>query len=99
MRLTRGMVSKTNWFNVNTNKSGGLTIGLSIQDNNTEVMGIREDGGVDNKQRTKVIDKVLGAINKAGFSQIKSNPKHGKIDVKDASENARNELRYHLLGL
>jgi len=99
MRLTRGMVSKTNWFNVNTNKSGGLTIGLSIQDNNTEVMGIREDGGVDNKQRTKVIDKVVETINKAGFSHINSNPKHGKIDIKDASEKDRNELRYHLLGL
>ena len=99
MRLTRGMVSKTNWFNVNSNKSGGITIGLSIQDNNTKVMGIREDSSIDNKQRSKVIDKVVSAIKKAGFSQINSNPKHGKIDIKDASSKNRNELRYHLLGL
>ena len=99
MRLTRGMVAKTNWFNVNTNKSGGITIGLSIQDNNTEVMGIRDDGSIDSIQRTKVIDKVVSAIKKAGFSQINSNPKHGKIDIKDASSKNRNELRYHLLGL
>ena len=99
MRLTRGMVAKTNWFNINTIKSGGITIGLSIQDNNTEVMGIRDDGSIDSKQRTKVIDKVVSAIKKAGFSQINSNPKHGKIDIKDASSKNRNELRYHLLGL
>ena len=75
IRLTRGMVSKTNWFNVNANKSGGMTIGLSIQDNNLEVMGIQTNGGIDDKQRNKVIDKVVGAINKAGFSQVSSNPK------------------------
>jgi tryptophanyl-tRNA synthetase len=99
IRLTRGMVSKTNWFNVNTNKSGGMTIGLSIQDNNLEVMGIQANGGIDDKQRNKVIDKVVGAINKAGFSQVSSNPKHGKIDIKDASVSDRNELRYQLLSL
>ena len=99
IRLTRGMVSKTNWFNVNTNKSGGMTVGLSIQDNNLEVMGVQTNGGIDDKQRNKVINKVVGAINKAGFSQISSNPKHGKIDVKDASVNDRNELRYQLLSL
>ncbi len=99
IRLTRGMVSKTNWFNVNTNKSGGMTVGLSIQDNNLEVMGVQTNGGIDDKQRNKVINKVVGAINKAGFSQISSNPKHGKIDVKDASVSDRNELRYQLLSL
>jgi tryptophanyl-tRNA synthetase len=99
IRLTRGMVSKTNWFNVNTNKSGGMTVGLSIQDNNLEVMGVQTNGRIDDKQRNKVIVKVVGAINKAGFSQINSNPKHGKIDVKDASVNDRNELRYQLLSL
>ena len=62
-------------------------------------MGIRSDGGIDSKQRTKVIDNVVSAIKKAGFSQINSNPKHGKIDIKDASSKDRNELRYHLLGL
>ena len=99
IRLTRGMVTKTNWFNVNTNKSGGMTIGLSIQDNNLEVMGIQANGGINDKQRNKVIDKVVGAINKAGFSQVSSNPKHGKIDIKDASVSDRNELRYQLLSL
>ena len=53
------MVSKTNWFNVNKNKLGNLTIGLSIQDNNQDIMGMRDDGGVDKTQRKIIIDKAL----------------------------------------
>ena len=81
IRLTRGMVSKTNWFNVNNNKSGNLTIGLSIQDNNQEIMGIRSDGGIDKNQRKIIIDRAISAINKAGYKEINSNPKHGTIAV------------------
>ena len=55
VRLTRGMVSKTNWFNVNQNKAGNITIGLSIQDNNQVAMGINEGSGIDKNQREKVI--------------------------------------------
>jgi tryptophanyl-tRNA synthetase len=42
---------------------------------------------------------VVSATKKAGFSQIDSNPRHGKIDIKDASSSDRNDLRYHLLSL
>ena len=99
IRLTRGMVSKTNWFNVNQNKNCNLTIGLSIQDNNQEIMGMRNDGGVDKNQRKMIIDKAVSAINKAGFNQINSNPKHGIIDIKDAIAENQNDIQYQLLNL
>ena len=99
IRLTRGMVSKTNWFNVNNNKSGNLTIGLSIQDNNQEIMGIRSDGGIDKNQRKMIIDRAISAINKAGYKEINSNPKHGTIDVKDANTENRAEIQHELLTL
>ena len=99
IRLTRGMVSKTNWFNVNNNKSGNLTIGLSIQDNNQEIMGIRSDGGIDKNQRKMIIDRAISAINKTGYKEINSNPKHGTIDVKDANTENRAEIQYELLTL
>ncbi len=99
IRLTRGMVSKTNWFNVNQNKSGSLTIGLSIQDNNQEIMGVRDDGGVDKNQRKMIVDKAISAINKAGHNEINSNPKHGTIDIKDATSKNQNEIQYQLLSL
>ena len=99
IRLTRGMVSKTNWFNVNNNKSGNLTIGLSIQDNNQEIMGIRSDSSIDKNQRKMIIDRAISAINKAGYKEINSNPKHGTIDVKDANTENRAEIQYELLTL
>ena len=99
IRLTRGMVSKTNWFNVNKNKLGNLTIGLSIQDNNQDIMGMRNDGGIDKTQRKIVIDKAISAINKAGYNQINSNPKHGTIDIKDATAENYSEIQYELLSL
>jgi len=99
IRLTRGMVSKTNWFNINQNKSGNLTIGLSIQDNNQEIMGMRNDGGIDKNQRKMVVDKAINAINKAGYNQINSNPKHGTIDIKDATTENQTEIQYQLLTL
>ena len=99
IRLTRGMVSKTNWFNVNHNKSGNLTIGLSIQDNNQEIMGMRVDGGIDRNQRKMIVDKAISAINKAGYKEINSNPKHGTIDIKDATAENQTEIQYELLTL
>ena len=99
IRLTRGMVSKTNWFNVNKNKLGNLTIGFSIQDNNQDIMGMRSDGGIDKTQRKMVIDKAISAINKAGYNQINSNPKHGTIDIKDATAENYSEIQYELLSL
>ena len=99
IRLTRGMVSKTNWFNVNKNKLGNLTIGFSIQDNNQDIMGMRSDGGIDKTQRKMVVDKAISAINKAGYNQINSNPKHGTIDIKDATAENYSEIQYELLSL
>ena len=99
IRLTRGMVSKTNWFNVKQNKSGNITIGLSIQDNNQESMGLRSGGGIDRNQRQKVVDRAINAIGKAGFTETNANPKHGTIEIKDATNDNYNEIKYHLLNL
>jgi tryptophanyl-tRNA synthetase len=51
LRLTRGLASKTNWFNVKTRKSGGLVIGLSVQDDNSQALGIGLDGRIDKGAR------------------------------------------------
>ena len=99
IRLTRGMVSKTNWFNVKQNKSGNITIGLSIQDNNQESMGLHSDGGIDRNQRQKVVDRAINAIGIAGFTETNANPKHGTIEIKDATNDNYNEIKYHLLDL
>ena len=99
IRLTRGMVSKTNWFNVNQNKSGNITIGLSIQNNNQNAMGLREDGSVDKSQRQKVIDKAVATIGKAGFNKTNANAKHGTIEIKDAAHDDYHEIKYNLLTL
>ena len=62
-------------------------------------MGMRNDGGVDKNQRKMIIDKAVSAINKAGFNQINSNPKHGIIDIKDAIAENQNDIQYQLLNL
>ena len=62
-------------------------------------MGLRSDGGIDRSQRQKVVDKVISAIGKAGFKKTNANPKHGTIEIKDATKDNYNEIKYHLLAL
>ena len=38
LRLTRGLASKTNWFNVNDRKNGGLRITVSVMDENQKIV-------------------------------------------------------------
>ena len=47
LRLTRGLAAKTNWFNVNDGKSSGVVIGLSVQEDNAEVLGQMPNGRLD----------------------------------------------------
>ena len=38
IRLTRGLTSKSNWFNLKYGKNGGINISLSVQDDNSHVI-------------------------------------------------------------
>ena len=46
LRLTRDITQKTNWFNVKKRKSGGLTVALSVQEDNQAEMGFHS-GRID----------------------------------------------------
>jgi tryptophanyl-tRNA synthetase len=85
IRLTRGLVSKTNWFNVKNRKSGGLTIGLSIQEENKNLMGVSSNGSINRDVRNQLFDKLKSSLVKLGFADIMSNPKHGTIEIPGAT--------------
>ena len=72
IRLTRGLVSKTNWFNVKNRKSGGLTIGLSIQEENRNSMGVSNNGSINREVRNQLFDKLKSSLVKLGFADIMS---------------------------
>ncbi len=46
IRLTRDLASRSNWFNVKPRKAGGLSIALSIQEENSSIFGVGERGRV-----------------------------------------------------
>ena len=99
LRLTRGLASKTNWFNVKTRKSGGLVIGLSVQDDNSQALGIGLDGRIDKGARQSVFGKLSAILEKIGFSDILANPKHGSIEIPAATSRDRDLIRPELLKL
>ena len=99
LRLTRGIASKTNWFNINKRKSGGLVIGLSIQDDNSGALGIGSDGRINQSQRDKVFKNLTSILNKYGFSDIVANSKHGSIEIPGATLHDRDMIRLELLKL
>tara|TARA_B100000945_G_scaffold149118_1_gene119513 strand:- start:4589 stop:5971 length:1383 start_codon:yes stop_codon:yes gene_type:complete len=97
LRLTRDISQKTNWFNVKKRKSGGLTLALSVQEGNQKEMGVFEDGGIDMEARNKLIAKLVESISELGFSDIKSNPKHGTIEIPGATMSDRFTIRMQAL--
>lgn len=99
LRLTRGLASKTNWFNVKNRKSGGLVIGLSVQDDNSQALGIGADGRIDKGVRQSVFGKLYAILSGVGFSDILSNPKHGSIEIPAATNRDRDLIRPELLKL
>ena len=99
LRLTRGLAAKTNWFNVSQRKSGGLVIGLSVQDENSLALGIGKDGRVDRVVRQSVFDKLSNILDKLGFSDYRANPKHGSIEIPGATSRDRDLIRPKLLKL
>ena len=99
LRLTRDITQKTNWFNVKKRKSGGLTVALSVQEDNQTEMGVSHSGRIDMDSRAKLVGNIVDSIAELGFSDIKSNPKHGTIEIPGATMGDRSKIRIMLLQL
>ena len=97
LRLTRDITRKTNWFNVKKRKSGGLTVALSVQDDNQAEMGVSQSGRIDMDSRSKLVGNIVDSIAELGFSDIKPNPKHGIIEIPGATMGDSSRIRIMLL--
>jgi len=98
LRLTRGLASKTNWFNVNEAKMG-LQVGVSVQEENSAIMGVEANGRVDKEKRKLIFSRIVEAISSLGFSDIMSNPKHGTVNIPSATSRDKVSIRMALLSL
>lgn len=99
LRLTRGLASKTSWFNLTEPKQGGMLIGLSVQDSNARALGVGPNGRIDRTRRQSVIDAVLDAMTDLGFADKVPNPKHGTVHLLSATGADRWRIRSRLLHL
>ena len=97
LRLTRGLAAKTNWFNVNDGKKSGVVIGLSIQEDNAEILGQQPNGRIDKEKLGTSFDGIVSLLSSIGFSYIISNPKHGTVNVPGATSNDKIRIRSKLL--
>lgn len=98
LRLTRGLASKTNWFNVSDAKMG-LQVGVSIQEENSSIMGVEPSGRVNKERQKEVFSKIVSAIQGLGYSDILSNPKHGTVNIPSATSKDKGPIRMALLSL
>jgi len=98
LRLTRGLASKTNWFNLNEAKMG-LQVGVSIQSENSAALGVDANGRVDKARQADVFAKIVAAISELGFSDILSNPKHGTVNIPSATYRDKLSISMALLQL
>ena len=99
LRLTRGIASKTNWFNVKENNGPGVLIGLSVQDENAELLGQQPNGRIDKKKVASIFAMIVSDLTELGFSDINSNPKQGTVVVPSATKRDLNKIRFKLLNL
>ena len=99
LRLTRGIASKSNWFNVKDNNGPGVLIGLSVQDDNAELFGQQPNGRIDKAKVASVFSQVVTNLVELGFSDINSHPKQGTIIVPSATRKDINNIRIKLLQL
>ena len=98
LRLTRGLASKTNWFNVSDAKMG-LQVGVSIQEDNASIMGVEPSGRVNKEKQKEVFSRIVGAVQGLGFSDIISNPKHGTVNIPSATSRDKGPIKMALLSL
>lgn len=85
IRLTRDIVSKTQWFNIKKQKNGGLLISLSLQPENSAIFGVSENGRIDRKARIAMFTIVEETVRNLGFADVKTNPKHGTMMIPAAT--------------
>lgn len=99
LRLTRGIAAKSNWFNLKANNGPGVLIGLSVQDENAELLGQQPNGRIDKSKVAEIFTKVVSSLTELGFSDINSNPKQGTIVVPGATKKDLTSIRIKLLEL
>jgi tryptophanyl-tRNA synthetase len=98
LRLTRGIAGKTHWFNVKQRTEGGLTVSLSVQEDNQTALGV-SGGQVDSAVRDSVFERMAQALAPLGYADIISNPKYGTLDIPGAALDDRARVRMRMLTL
>ena len=99
LRLTRDIIAKTHWFNINPRKSGGVTISLSIQDDNSKIFGVDNRGRINKEIRSKIFQRVVEIVSTLGFADVIANPKHGTLEIPGATSSDKYPIRLGLLKL
>ena len=99
LRLTRGIASKSNWFNLKDNTGPGILIGLSVQEDNAELLGQQPNGRIDKGKVAEIFSMIVQSLTDLGFSDINSNPKQGTIVVPSATKKDMTAIRMKLLNL
>ncbi|HJM45083.1 MAG TPA: tryptophan--tRNA ligase [Candidatus Poseidoniaceae archaeon] len=99
IRLTRGLTSKSNWFNLKSGKKGGMNISLSIQDENATKMGLSDDGRINREARDNLFSELTSNLSAIGFSDFIKNPKHGTFGIPSATISDYDEIKFILLNL
>jgi len=89
LRLCRGLAAKTNWFNVNDRKKGGLRITVSVMDENQHVVSDAKN----------TFGQIVSTLKGLGYSDIMADAKHGICDLPAATSKDRYTIRMALLQL
>ena len=97
LRLTRGLAAKTNWFNINDGRKSGVVIGLSIQEDNAEILGQQPNGRMDKQRLNSIFDGIVSCLNDIGYSDIISNPKNGTVNIPGATSGDKIRIKMKLL--
>ena len=93
LRLCRGLAGKTNWFNVNDRKNGGLRITVSVMDENQAIVA-------QDKTTTKaVFARIVDSLKGLGYGDIVADANHGIVDLPAATSKDRYLIRMALLTL
>ncbi|MDP6844298.1 MAG: tryptophan--tRNA ligase [Candidatus Thalassarchaeaceae archaeon] len=93
LRLCRGLAGKTNWFNVNDRKNGGLRITVSVMDENQAI--VAQDKTTTKAVFTRIVDSLKGL----GYGDIVADANHGIVDLPAATSKDRYLIRMALLTL
>ena len=93
LRLCRGLAGKTNWFNVNDRKNGGLRITVSVMDENQNIVS------GDKATTHSVFAKIVDVLKALGYGDIMADANHGIVDLPAATQKDRYPIRMSLLAL